>query len=71
MGLPASGLKGGRRHRVWRPKSWLGMAVSNRLYEWRWFISDRVHRMLGREMTWPPHKIREPHDPTSDGTPEQ
>jgi hypothetical protein len=31
------------------------MAVSNRLYEWRWFISDRVDRILGREMTWPPH----------------
>ena len=33
------------------------MAVRNRLYEWHWFISHHLHRMLGREMTWPPHSM--------------
>ena len=38
---------GDRRQRVvWRPKSWLGMAISNRLYEWRWTISHRSRMML-------------------------
>jgi hypothetical protein len=31
---------------TWRPKSWLGMAISNRLYEWHWTVSHKVHALL-------------------------
>jgi hypothetical protein len=53
--LPRSGWR--RRIPLRRSESWLGMAVGNRLHEWHWFISHHVHRMLGREMTWPPHTM--------------
>jgi len=38
---------------IWRPKSWLGMAVANRIHEWRAFASSRVRRLFGRDVVWP------------------
>ena len=39
-----------RRWPRWHPTSRLGMAVRNRLHEWRWTVSYRLHRLVGREM---------------------
>ena len=44
--VPKTGWR--RRIPVWHPKSWLGMALINRLCEWHWFISYHLHKVLGR-----------------------
>lgn len=55
-----------RRIPVWRPKSWLGMAVRNRLHEWHWFVSFNLHKWARRDFTWPPHTIFVPVERPND-----
>lgn len=47
----------------WRPKIWLGMAIANRLHEWRWIIN---HRILRRPDRWPKGTFVVPREPPQD-----
>ena len=49
----------------WHPRSWLGMAVANRLFEWYSMFSTRV---LKRQMIWiPPRGDAPPEAPPHRG----